>query len=125
MKSIIIGISHTLMNFIPAMLGSLDIWLEVIYEGAEVIGDLRDRLESAVEGTMLDIIRVRDQRIIDRVLERTQPEETLHDLDVYEVFSRCLDAHDIPQEQRPALTATYREAVFSLENDERPATQKD
>ena len=101
------------------------IWLEVIYEGAEVIGDLRDRLESAVEGTMLDIIRVRDQRIIDRVLERTQPEETLHDLDVYEVFSRCLDAHDIPQEQRPALTATYREAVFSLENDERPATQKD
>ena len=74
---------------------------------------------------MLDIIRVRNQRIIDRVLERTQPEETLHDLDIYEVFTRCLDAHDIPQEQRPALTATYREAVFSLENDEHPATQKD
>ncbi len=101
------------------------IWLEVIYEGAEVIGDLRERLESAVEDTMLDIIRVRNQRIIDRVLERTQPEETLHDLDIYEVFTRCLDAHDIPQEQRPALTATYREAVFSLENDEHPATQKD
>lgn len=102
-----------------------NIWLEVIYKGAEIIGDLREQLESAVEGTRLDIIRVRDQRIIDRVLERTQPEETLHDMDVYEVFSRCLDAHDIPQEQRPALTATYREAVFSLENDERPATQKD
>ena len=102
-----------------------NIWLEVIYKGAEIIGDLRERLESAVEGTRLDIIRVRDQRIIDRVLERTQPEETLHDMDVYEVFSRCLDAHDIPEEQRPELTATYREAVFSLENDERPATQKD
>ena len=102
-----------------------NIWLEVIYKGAEIIGDLREQLESAVEGTRLDIIRVRDQRIIDRVLERTQPEETLHDMDVYEVFSRCLDAHDIPEEQRPALTATYREAVFSLENDERPATQKD
>ncbi len=102
-----------------------NIWLEVIYKGAEIIGDLREQLESAVEGTRLDIIRVRDQRIIDRVLERTQPEETLHDMDVYEVFTRCLDAHDIPQEQRPALTATYREAVFSLENDERPATQKD
>ena len=101
------------------------IWLEVIYEGAEVIGDLRERLESAIEGTRLDIIRVRNQRIIDRVLERTQPEETLRDLDIDEVFTRCLDAHDIPQEQRPALTATYREAVFSLENDERPATQKD
>lgn len=102
-----------------------NIWLEVIYKGAEIIGDLRERLESAVEGTRLDIIRVRDQRIIDCVLERTQQEETLHDMDVYEVFTRCLDAHDIPQEQRHALTATYREAVFSLENDERPATQKD
>ena len=101
------------------------IWLEIIYEGAEVIGDLRERLESAVDGTKLDIIRVRNQRIIDRVLERTQPEETLHDLDIYEVFTRCLDTYDIPQEQRPALNATYREAVFSLENDERPVTQKD
>jgi exonuclease SbcD len=101
------------------------IWLEIIYEGAEVIGDLREQLESAVKGTLLDIIRVNNQRIIDRVLERTQPEETLDDLDIHDVFSRCLDAHDIPQEQRPALTATYREAVFSLENDEPPATQKD
>lgn len=101
------------------------IWLEIIYEGAEVIGNLRERLENATESTLLDIIRVRNQRIIDRVLERTQPEETLYDLDIYEVFSRCLDAHDIPQEQRPTLTATYREAVFSLENDERPAIQKD
>ena len=101
------------------------IWLEIIYEGAEVIGNLRERLENATESTLLDIIRVRNQRIIDRVLERTQPEETLYDLDIYEVFSRCLDVHDIPQEQRPTLTATYREAVFSLENDERPAIQKD
>lgn len=101
------------------------IWLEIIYEGAEIIGNLRERLENATESTLLDIIRVRNQRIIDRVLERTQPEETLYDLDIYEVFSRCLDAHDIPQEQRPTLTATYRKAVFSLENDERPAIQKD
>ncbi len=101
------------------------IWLEIIYEGAEVIGNLRERLENATESTLLDIIRVRNQRIINRVLERTQPEETLYDLDIYEVFSRCLDAHDIPQEQRPTLTATYRDAVFSMENDERPAIQKD
>lgn len=101
------------------------IWLEIIYEGTSVIGNLRETLENAISGTRLDILRIRNQRIIDRVLKKTLPEETLHDLDVYEVFSRCLDAHNITEEQRPDLTATYREAIFSLENDEQPLSRKD
>ena len=32
-------------------------WLEVIYDGTEVIGDLRERLEAAISGTQMEITR--------------------------------------------------------------------
>ena len=35
-------------------------WLEVIYEGDEVIGDLRERLEAAITGTQMEILRVKN-----------------------------------------------------------------
>ena len=43
-------------------------WLEVIYEDDEVIGDLRERLETAITGTQMEILRVKNSRIMDRVL---------------------------------------------------------
>ena len=45
-------------------------WLEVIYEGDEVIGDLRERLDAAISGTPMEILRVKNNRIIDRVLRQ-------------------------------------------------------
>ena len=41
MKNIMIGMSHTLMNFIPAILGSSDIWLEVIFEYMNIEAAIR------------------------------------------------------------------------------------
>lgn len=103
-----------------------EVWLEIIYDAPELTdGNLRERLEATVKGTKLDIIRIRNQRTIDRVLQQTQPDEVLHELDVYDVFTRCLDANEIPKEQRPALIETYREAVYSLENDQPPTTEED
>jgi exonuclease SbcD len=89
-------------------------WLEVMYEGEDVIGDLRDRLEAAVEDSPLEILRVKNSRIIDRVLRNTQEGETLDDLNVNDVFQRCLDAHEVPEDQRPGLCRAYQETVQSL-----------
>jgi exonuclease SbcD len=44
------------------------VWLEIVYEGDEVLGDLRERLDAAVAGTGLEILRVKNNRIVDRVL---------------------------------------------------------
>ena len=93
-------------------------WLEVVYEGEEVIGDLRERLETATADTQIEILRVKNNRIIDRVLGRLHTEETLDDLTVNDVFERCLAAHNVPDEQRPALLRTYQEAVASLDEDD-------
>lgn len=93
-------------------------WIEVIYEGEEVIGDLRERLDAAISGTQMEILRIKNNRIIDRVLGQTHEEETLDDLDVNDVFERCLAAHDVPEDQRPGLLRAYQETVSSLYEDD-------
>lgn len=93
-------------------------WLEVIYDGTEVIGDLRERLEVAISGTQMEILRIKNNRIIDRVLGQIHEEDTFEDLNVNEVFERCLAVHDVPEEQRPELLRVYQETVSSLYEDD-------
>ncbi len=96
-------------------------WLEVIYDGIEVIGDLRERLEAAISGTQMEILRTKNNRIIDRVLGQTHEEETLDDLNEDEVFERCLAVHEVPEDQRPELLRAYQETVSSLYEDDAQA----
>ena len=93
-------------------------WLEVIYDGTEVIGDLRERLEAAISGTQMEILRIKNNRIIDRVLGQIHEEETLDDLNVNDVFERCLAVHEVPEDQRPELLRAYQETVSSLSEDD-------
>jgi exonuclease SbcD len=94
------------------------IWLEVIYDGEELVGDLRERLEQVVEGSPLEILRVQNRRVFERVLEQLQEEETLEQLSSEDVFVRCLQAHEVPEAQREALWAAYREVLQSLADDD-------
>ncbi|MBW6512918.1 MAG: exonuclease SbcCD subunit D C-terminal domain-containing protein, partial [Desulfuromonadaceae bacterium] len=96
-------------------------WLEVVYDGEEVIGDLRERLDAAITGTQMEILRVKNNRIIERVLGQIHEEETLDDLNVNEVFERCLAVHDVPEDQRPELHRAYQETLSSLYEDDKQA----
>ncbi len=89
-------------------------WLEVVYEGGEVVGDLRERLEAAISETKLEILRVKNNRIIDRVLNRIHDIETLDDLNVNDVFARCLEAHEVLEAQRSELLLAYQETISAL-----------
>jgi DNA repair protein SbcD/Mre11 len=99
-------------------------WLEIVYEGDEVLGDLRERLESAITGTQMEILRVKNNRIIDRVLGQTHDKETLDDLNVNEVFERCLTAHEVPEDQQPGLLLAYQETLLSLYEDVQEAEKR-
>ncbi|MEI6892180.1 MAG: exonuclease SbcCD subunit D C-terminal domain-containing protein [Pontiella sp.] len=90
-------------------------WLEIEYAGDERVPDLRNQIETAIEGSNLEIRRIQNRRIMNRVLERIDTAETLDDLAPADVFARCLEAHEIPETQRPALTAAYTEIIQTLE----------
>ena len=89
-------------------------WIEIIYEGDEVISELRERLDIAIADTEMEILRVKNNRIIDRVLGQAHEAETLDDLNVNDVFERCLNAHEVPEDQRPELLGAYQETLSSL-----------
>ena len=71
-------------------------------------------MDEAIAGTSIEILRVKNNRVLERALSGMIGEETLDDLDVTDVFKRCLEAHDIPEDQRPALLRAYGEVIVSL-----------
>lgn len=89
-------------------------WLEIVYEGDEIAGSLREHLSNAIAGTGLEILRTKNNRVLERALHGSDVGETLDDLDVTDVFVRCLDAHDVPEEQRTVLLKTYQEVLVSI-----------
>jgi len=93
---------------------STSIWLEVIYEGDELAGDLQERLRELIDGTSLEILRAKNMRLVDRTLSSMATEETLDDLNIEDVFARCLAAHEVPPEQQDELFSVFREAVYAL-----------
>jgi len=89
-------------------------WLEIEYTADEIVGDLRDPIEAAIEDTDLEIRRIKNKRVMDRVLQRIDTAETLDDLEPTDVFARCLEEYEIPTDQRPELSASYAEILQSL-----------
>lgn len=93
-------------------------WLEIIYEGDEITSNLQERLDEIVAGGTLEILRTKNNRVIERALAGMNSEETLDDLDVTDVFQRCLQAHDVPEEQQASLLSAYREIILSINEED-------
>jgi len=89
-------------------------WVEVVYEGDDIAGNLRERLDEAVEGTDIEILRIANNRLLERAMGESVPEESLEDMDATEVFERCMQAHDVPEDQQSSLLSAYQEIVVSL-----------
>lgn len=89
-------------------------WLEIDHTGSDIIAGLREQLDEDVADSAMEIRRIRNRRVMDRVLGTVTQEETLDDLDTSEVFTRCLDAFEVPLEDREGLIASYQEIVKTL-----------
>ena len=98
--------------------GGSKAWLEIIYEGDEIAGDLRTRLDEAIEGSNMEILRVKNTRVLERAMRGMDTDETLDDLDATDVFHRCLESHEIPEDQRPALLSAYQEVIVALNEED-------
>ena len=92
-------------------------WLEIIYEGDEIISNLQERLQLAIEGSALEILRIKNTRIISQMQEQIDDRGTLKELSVNEVFEQCLSANAIPPEQQTELRYTYQEILTALQEE--------
>jgi exonuclease SbcD len=94
-------------------------WLEIVYTGPEIVVNLRERIEEALSGTAMEIRRIKNTLLTDRVINRISDDETLDDLDVHDVFTRCLDVYDVPPEERPGMVQTYNEVIEDLLHEDK------
>jgi len=96
-------------------------WLEIEYTGRDIIGNLRDILDESLADSSMEIRRIKNKRVIDRIMSTIDEDETLDDLDAGDVFTRCLDTFDVPEEDREELTASYNEVINDLLVEDRNA----
>lgn len=93
----------------------VSIWAEIIYDGAELIGDLRYRVQELIAGSEVKDLRIKNLALVERILKPQESEETLEELKPEEVFQRCLEVNKIPTTQRAELVLAFREALTALQ----------
>lgn len=94
------------------------IFIDMVYTGEQIIGNLRDLLDELTAQTKLEVLRIKNERIFDRAIISSTDDQTLADLSINEVFKRCLDSNQIPVEQQEELINTYCEAVLLVQAEE-------
>ncbi len=92
-------------------------WVDLHYQGADLIPNLREQLHEAVAGSKLELLRIRTASLYNRTLAESLASETLNELEVDEVFERCLELHAITEEQRLLLRSAFCEITQALEAD--------
>lgn len=108
-------------RIIELSVANINVWLEIVYTGDEIISDLQDRLTASISDTQLEILRVKNNRVIERALEQTNIDETLDDLSEIEVFERCLQTHEVPEDQKQDMLNAYKEILLSIHEMDRQA----
>lgn len=93
-----------------------EVIVEVIYTGDEIYPDLKEQIDYLVTDSKVEIIRVKNNRILDAGIPRLDNQETLQDLSTKEVFLRCLQANKIPESEQTELLHTFDEAILLLDD---------
>ncbi|OLF38567.1 exonuclease sbcCD subunit D [Psychrobacter sp. Cmf 22.2] len=115
------SINKTIDKTIQALDAEEAVWLEIIYTGDDVVSELREHIQMMVDGLPCEVLKIKNTRTYNKVLNQQQISETLQDLNEEEVFERCLIAHNIPDEQKSSLRDAYDQIVYNLRHEDTEA----
>lgn len=89
-------------------------WVEVIYEGEEAIGNLRERVYKLVENTSIEVLKIQNTMLFNAVMKQYEKEVELQDLNPLDVFDQCLTDHGIPDDQKVVLKRLFSEVCRQI-----------
>lgn len=89
-------------------------WVEVIYEGQEVIGNLRERVYKLVENSTIEVLKIQNAMLFNAVMKQYEKEVELQDLNPLDVFEQCLIDHGIPDDQKAVLKGLFSEVCRQI-----------
>jgi len=114
-------INQAIDKVIQSLDATQSVWLEIIYTGEEIISELREHIQTMVDNLPCEVLKIKNTRTYNKVLNQQQISETLQDLNEEEVFERCLTAHNIPDAQKLSLRDAYDQIVYHLRHEDTQA----
>ena len=96
-------------------------WLEVEHTGQDLAANLHEELEAMVQGSAVEILRIKEQALSTKALA-LESTESLEELSIHDVFSRCLDSQDIAAAARPDLVHCFNEIAAAVGTEQASAT---
>lgn len=93
-------------------------WIEIELTSHTGEIDVAACFDEVIAGSGLVILRIRSTMRTFHAMMRMNESETLETLDPLVVFTRCLDAHDVPEEEREELLQAYNIIINHIETGE-------
>ncbi len=97
------------------------IWLEVIYDGDEIVNELREEVNAMIEGLTCEVLKIKNTRTYNKVLNQQQSSVTLQDLNELDVFDKCLEINGIADTQKASLRSAYQQILHNIYHDDAQA----
>lgn len=103
---------------IKSLKPSESIWLEVIYDGDEIVNELREEVNAMIKGLTCEVLKIKNTRTYNKVLNQQQSSETLQDLNELDVFDKCLEINGIADTQKASLRSAYQQILHNIYHDD-------
>lgn len=103
---------------IKSLKPSESIWLEVIYDGYEIVNELREEVNAMIEGLTCEVLKIKNTRTYNKVLNQQQSSVTLQDLNELDVFDKCLEINGIADTQKASLRSAYQQILHNIYHDD-------
>ncbi|MBN2802509.1 MAG: exonuclease SbcCD subunit D C-terminal domain-containing protein [Deltaproteobacteria bacterium] len=97
---------------------NIEALIEIIFTDDGIAANIHETIFEAAKETSLEILRIKTKQSAEQIMKIINDNETLKDLTPVDVFNRCLDAGEVPAEERNELTATYNEILQSLQDED-------
>ncbi len=94
------------------------VYLEIENTSSRPSSLRREDFEAMVQGSEVEILSLKNTMMRNTILRGAFTDETLDDIDEYQVFDRLLTDQKIEDDQRSILTDMYREILHSLQSDD-------
>ncbi len=92
------------------------IWVEVDYTGQEIVTNLQQELQTIVINTQVELIKIHNSQLLKQILSSAEYDEgiELSDLIPEQVFDKCLNINNIPEEQQEELKDCFAQIMQDL-----------
>ena len=114
-------IQQAIDSTIKALAPTESVWLELIYTGDDIVSDLREQIQAMVTGLPCEVLKIKNPRTYNKVLNQEAASETLQDLNEMQVFERCLSANEVTDAQKLTLRDAYAQIIHDIHHKDAQA----